>query len=996
MRKLLSCLGMLLLLNASFSQTTNISGVVNQYFVVDSIYNVNCFPFIQLATTTGLSVGDKVLIIQMQGAVMDSSNTSSFGSVIDIANCGNYEYATIHNISGTTIELLSPLLRSYDVKGAVQLVKVPQYVNANVTATLSCTPWNGSTGGVLAIDCSGTLSLAAGIDVSGKGFRGGIIYPDSGFYCGDARLFWTKNRGLIGPKGEGIVKFRTNYEAGRGSYTLGGGSGMNHNSGGGGGGNAGAGGRGGNQYTDCGIATNYGLGGKNLTYSVATGKIFMGGGGGSGEQNNSVGTNGGNGGGIIIIRANQITGGTQTILANGQSQTTSALNDGAGGAGGGGCVLLKVNSYSGSLGVSALGGIGGGNNDNNYYGCAGPGGGGGGGCIWYSTATLPITVLRSVLGGAAGISLNTDNPCGSTSCGGASGANGSELNGLSIIENTYVPPRITAKSNDTIVCPLNEVINYISYFGSNSISVTWMPMTGVTLLTDSLASIKVSDTSLFTVVASDGTCADTAKIWVYTYPDVIANAGADQNICLGDSIQLNATGGGSYAWSPSTNITNTNIANPYVYPGDTQSYYLLVTSIENCTDRDTININVLPLPNANAGADDTLCAGQSIALNATGGISYTWSPATSLSNANIANPIASPLTTTLYTLTVSNLYSCTASDQLLLWVAPNPSLSVNPTDTSICPTENFSFAASGADFYQWTPNTYLSADNISNPNCTPLSDIIYQIVGTSNMGCSDTAFANISVLDSFNIEVSADTSICLGDTALLIASVNPSTGNYTYQWSPASSLTYSDSSITFSYPSGTTTYTVIVTSNSGCSQSSNTRVTINPLPESGLNNEYIIAPNENLDLAIPVYDSILWTSDFGFEAINESAVSIRDLKENGIMMLYMSDENSCINEDTIYIIVQRCGNLPIPNVFTPNDDGVNDRYRLDNIGIDTLRIFTVYNRWGEVVFQSFDENDAWDGTFNGKQLDMDVFTYMLEGICDGKAVVYTGNITLIR
>ena len=130
-----------------------------------------------------------------------------------------------------------------------------------------------------------------------------------------------------------------------------------------------------------------------------------------------------------------------------------------------------------------------------------------------------------------------------------------------------------------------------------------------------------------------------------------ANAGADVSICTGSSTTLSASGGTSYTWSPTTGLGNPNIANPVASPTTTATYTVTVTDGNGCTDSDPVLVTVNSAT-ANAGTDVSICSGSSTTLSASGGVSYAWSPATGLSNPNITNPVASPTTTTIYTLTV--------------------------------------------------------------------------------------------------------------------------------------------------------------------------------------------------------------------------------------------------------------------------------------------------------------------------------------------------------
>jgi hypothetical protein len=317
------------------------------------------------------------------------------------------------------------------VNGKVQLVKIPEYVNANVTGVLSCQPWNGTTGGVLVFRVQNNLQLNADIDVSGMGFRGGNIStnPDGG--CGGTSAayhyplyqpglsMWVEGGAQ---KGEGICEIDTPRLAGRGPLINGGGGANKHNTGGGGGSNYTAGGKGGNELAGCSVLMNGGLGGNALSsYYSASDKLFAGGGGGCGDYNNNVGSDGENGGGIAIIMCSSITGNNFKIKANGNDVTVigSGIADGGGGGGAGGSIFLEATSITNAFSFEADGGQGG--DQNPGWGCVGPGGGGGTGTFLTNLASLP-GVAYSLAPGNAGMFIATGYPCSGTSYGAMPGS----------------------------------------------------------------------------------------------------------------------------------------------------------------------------------------------------------------------------------------------------------------------------------------------------------------------------------------------------------------------------------------------------------------------------------------------------------------------------------------------------------------------------------------------------------------------------------------------
>lgn len=392
--------------------------------------------------------GEKIIVIQMQDDVIgtNTADNSSFGNLASIGNAGKYEVATIASVAGlpSSITITGALLNTYYTGGnsSVQIVSFRQLGTPNYTTTANITalPWNGSIGGVIALQVTGTLTLAHSINASAAGFRGGTVstnFYNPGIGC-QPTVYRTSSTNH-GFKGEGIYKVTDiNFTNARAKILNGGGGGNHVNAGGAGGGNYTVGGDGGPGYA-CGGGPSGGIGGISLSSTIAVGRIFMGGGGGGGQQNDGVSTNGSNGGGIILLRANTLStscGSNVKISANGAAATNSG-NDGAGGAGAGGSIVLQVNTFSAASGcpltVEANGGHGGDCGSGVEHG---GGGGGGQGAVFYSV-TIPTTnVITTTLNGIGGLNFS----------GGPRAGNGGGSNNSGIFDNLYGPLPVTLLS----------------------------------------------------------------------------------------------------------------------------------------------------------------------------------------------------------------------------------------------------------------------------------------------------------------------------------------------------------------------------------------------------------------------------------------------------------------------------------------------------------------------------------------------------------------------
>lgn len=442
---------------------------------------------IPVTTTAGLALDDMILIIQMQGADINSTNSNSYGdgaagnpaSGASNIIAGRYEYATVASVTGTQITVKSNLINTYTRANAgaqgqrrYQVIRVPQYNNLTFNGNVTAPAWNGETGGVLPLDVANTLDFNGfSVDLSARGFRGGrgFVHTGIGGYSNaDFRnnssnaasgAHASKGEGLAGTpryvfNGTGVVD--TGVEGyPNGSYGMGapgnaGGGGTDgnpaandQNSGGGGGGNGGAGAKGGNSWS-----SNLSVGGwGGAVFSAAANRVVMGGGGGAGTGNNSttLAPHGGVGGGIVLIRADVLQG-TGTINVNGGNGTSPiAVNDGAGGGGAGGSVVLIANSQVGSITVTARGGAGG--NADPGGAAHGPGGGGGGGAVLNN---LLISPTVDVTQGANGYTVTIGNEFGATPGGGAIG-NGVPNTDPDLIDGTGGGANCISRSDLSIV-----------------------------------------------------------------------------------------------------------------------------------------------------------------------------------------------------------------------------------------------------------------------------------------------------------------------------------------------------------------------------------------------------------------------------------------------------------------------------------------------------------------------------------------------------------------
>ncbi len=459
-------------------------GIVNSYFPTDDGTYSSTSCSIGLGTRRGAAIdpapGDLLIVMQMQCADMDTTNTANYGGgdgtgrgySDPVGSClaGQYEYVVAGpDTDNTSLDLsLSPLVGTYiQDPGTIanrrtfQVIRVPQYFGLTLTGDVTSAYWDGSTGGVVAMDIYDELDLGGfTIDVLGRGFRGaGAVQwssanTDTNVPPDYRRIFDVSNALRHAHKGEGLAgtpRYVHDQETGarvdlgaawggyidgdtgRGAPGNAGGGGNNRNGtrdngGGGGGGNGGIGGNGGYGWKSGGWGGVFGSGDFDLRgiggaafASPAPNRVVMGGGGGAGGTNNDGNTNprakGGAGGGIVIVRAGSMTG-TGTVDARGADGETMPVNDAGGGGGAGGSVVLMAyNSGLGAVTADVRGGAGG---DSDLGGVAHGGGGGGAGGVVFRSGTATVNDA----GANNGITALGGDPVGGASHGATPGGNG--------------------------------------------------------------------------------------------------------------------------------------------------------------------------------------------------------------------------------------------------------------------------------------------------------------------------------------------------------------------------------------------------------------------------------------------------------------------------------------------------------------------------------------------------------------------------------------------
>ncbi len=501
---------------------------------------------------------------------------------------------------------------------------------------------------------------------------------------------------------------------------------------------------------------------------------------------------------------------------------------------------------------------------------------------------------------------------------------------------------------------------------------------------------QYTDGGLYTIelIGSDNALcvtSDTATVQVEVIPNVEPTVQDSAVICVGENTQLQASGSANLHWLANSSLSALNVPNPVATPATTTTYYVVD---ENVCYAETLSVVVeVSSVDISISNDTTLCVGQSTQLEASGGATYLWSPATYLNDATLAAPSCAPLASIDYSVTVTNEHGCVDQTTLSISVFDTAPGGQAYTDVTLCEGESVQLMALAGSAWSWSPAFSLNNSAVQAPMASPADTTRYSVAITNACGQGvDEVIVNVI---HPRVEASDGGSICTGDSIAASA-----TGASTYAWRPAASASPNDGATVILTPTSTTTFEVTGTDAFNCNSTDTVLVFVYPTADIEAGPDaYFNAPD-----SVRLYGNALGFQCYWWPSDGLSCDSCEQPMASPIIPtvyhLAIVDDFGCVNDDSVY--VQPYYPVYVPNAFTPNDDGINDVFMVRGNDITGFHLM-IFNRWGLLVFESFDITKPWVGdAVDAYYAPNDVYNWVLEFDSLDRTTLLKGHVTLAR
>jgi gliding motility-associated-like protein len=580
---------------------------------------------------------------------------------------------------------------------------------------------------------------------------------------------------------------------------------------------------------------------------------------------------------------------------------------------------------------------------------------------------------------------------------------------ITILIEDNSPLTVTA-SNDTTICGGSANIWVLPNGALPPYTYQWDNGAG----TDSTATVSPAVATTYHVTVTDLCGATATESVTIGVANGSAEAGNDTTICAGGTASLVATGGTGYQWSNAINTA----ANPVSPPVGTTTYYVTVTGACAAIDSVTVTVNPIPILTITA-SDDTICVGDQVHLTAAGALNYAWTSNPNdpslAGQQNLANPVVTPTVTTVYTCTGSDNILCSSTSSITITAYPVPTsvFTVNPTH--ICIGQNSTVTYTGNAGASATYNWNFSGATIVSGTGQGPYQVTWNSLGTYQIsltviqnGCTST-----QTIDSVNViplpVVQFDADVKEGCQPLSVTFQNNTLNTYagtTYLWNFGDGSTSTAENPVHVYQNAGYYDVSLLASNSNfCNDQEIKNMFIhvfpNPVADMFINPPTVSIFEPNVHFSdYSSGDPVVWLWNLGDGTTENTTDFWHSYFETGTfpVTLWVQNIYGCVDSTIKYVYVKPDYTFYIPNAFTPDGNGINDGFMPTGLGIDISNFdMTIFNRWGEQIYKTSDLSRPWDGKFKGNPSPEGVYTYKIyfKDALYKEHLLY-GQVTLLR
>ncbi len=562
-----------------------------------------------------------------------------------------------------------------------------------------------------------------------------------------------------------------------------------------------------------------------------------------------------------------------------------------------------------------------------------------------------------------------------------------------------------------MLCKDTKTINLVNLSSSPLIRTYFWELTnqaGQTVFTstDPTVTYTFTDTGIYNIKLSINrgeTCKDSTLSLARVYPGFVPGF-SFSGICFTKPTSftdLTTTAYGkvnSWNWTFGTVDTSTKTNPIYTFSSlGASDVQLIVTNTLGCRDTIVKPVSIVTAPPIDLAFKDTLiCKGDPVTLHAEGSGNFTWSPNNFIMNSNTASPVVSPPITTAYNVLLDD-EGCLNRDTVLVRVTDHVDLQMMP-DTTICQGDTIQLRViSDAFTYSWSPAEQIIHQGYADPLAVTVNNTTYSVM--ANIGsCSTTGSVSLKTVPYPFVNAGNDTSICYNTSAQLHGSTNGSA----FVWTPSRGLNSIEILDPVATPAATAAYILSATDTKGCPKPARDTVIVKVFPKitAFAGHDTTAVADQPLQLTATGGSAYLWSPGIGLSSVNiANPVAMYSEPFNSIhYKVVVFDDANCSDSAFVTVKVFITGpTIFIPTAFTPNGDGKNDVLRPIAAGIKQIDYFSIYNRWGQLVFTTQTDGKGWDGSINGVPQSTGVYVWMVKATdYKGKPYFKKGTVTLIK